>query len=571
MFSEGQSAGIGEEMIIADLMTVTQAALVQVEELVAHIRQEIGFLVAPHGRAETSLLNRYQLAAHGFAWYATYAQALAQMRDWAARLDAAARFGLLEASVLQVAFGEYLAQMVGGIALSQSEIVRPSDLHISFEAVARFQAGAVSTLIQKGANSTIRLLIVNLLRESHGDAQYGDPGRCDETLQSLAEHVRRFVQKSIAPHAHGWHLKNDLIPMAVVDQLAALGVFGITISEEYGGLNMGKLAMCVVTEELSRGHLGIGSLGTRAEIAAELIAGAGTAEQRGRWLPRIAGGETLATAVFTEPNAGSDLGALSTRAVKQGAAYLVTGSKTWITHAARADLMIVLARTDARTRDHSGLSILLAEKQRANESALFPDAGIDGSEIAVLGYRGMREYEISFDAFAVPSENLLGRIEGLGFRQLMNTFESARIQTAARGVGVAQNALELGHRYALERRQFGQRIIDFPRIGGKIGWMVVETMIARQATYHAAREKDRGNRCDVEAGMAKLLAARVAWSNADSALQIHGGNGYALEHETSRVLCDARILNIFEGAAEIQAQVVARGLLNRDRPAVDFL
>ena len=563
MLSEGHSQDAGE-MILADLMALTQAALGQVEELLAHIRREICLLVAPAERPETSLLNRHQLAAHGFAWYATYARALAQMREWAVRLDAAGRFGLLEAAILQVAFGEYLAQMVGGIALSQSEIVRPSDLHIPIEAVARFQTGAVSVLIQKGANSTIRLSIVNLLREPHGETQYGDSGRCDETLQSLGEHVRRFVLKSIAPQAHQWHLHNDLIPMAVVEQLAALGVFGITIGEEYGGLNLGKLAMCVVTEELSRGHLGIGSLGTRAEIAAELIAGAGTAEQRERWLPRIAGGKTLATAVFTEPHAGSDLGALSTRAVKHGAAYLVTGNKAWITHAARADLMVVLARTDPRTRDHSGLSILLAEKQRENETALFPDAGIEGTEIEVLGYRGMREYEISFDAFSVPSEGLLGRTEGLGFKQLMNTFESARIQTAARGVGVAQNALELGHGYALERRQFGRRIIDFPRIGGKIGWMVVETMIARQATYHAAREKDRGNRCDVEAGMAKLLAARVAWSNADSALQIHGGNGYALEQEISRVLCDARILNIFEGAAEIQAQVVARGLLNRD-------
>ena len=563
MLSEGHSQDAGE-MILADLMALTQAALGQVDELLAHIRREIRRLVAPAERPETPLLNRHQLAAHGFAWYATYARALVQMREWAARLDAAGQFGLLEAAILQVAFGEYLAQMVGGIALSQSEIVRPSDLHIPIEAVARFQTGAVSVLIQKGGNSTIRLSIVDLLREPHGEAQYGDSGRCDETLQSLGEHVRRFVLKSITPQAHQWHLQNDLIPMAVVEQLAALGVFGITIGEEYGGLNLGKLAMCVVTEELSRGHLGIGSLGTRAEIAAELIAGAGTAEQRSRWLPRIAGGETLATAVFTEPNAGSDLGAISTRAIKRGAAYLVTGNKTWITHAARADLMIVLARTDPRTRDHSGLSILLAEKQRENETALFPDAGIEGTEIEVLGYRGMREYEISFDEFSVPSEGLLGRTEGLGFKQLMNTFESARIQTAARGVGVAQNALELGHGYALERRQFGRRIIDFPRIGGKIGWMVVETMIARQATYHAAREKDRGNRCDVEAGMAKLLAARVAWSNADSALQIHGGNGYALEHEISRVLCDARILNIFEGAAEIQAQVVARGLLNRD-------
>ncbi|MEE8535602.1 MAG: acyl-CoA dehydrogenase family protein, partial [Kiloniellales bacterium] len=166
-----------------------------------------------------------------------------------------------------------------------------------------------------------------------------------------------------------------------------------------------------------------------------------------------------------------------------------------------------------------------------------------------------------FDGFEVPAENLLGEIEGQGFKQLMATFESARIQTAARAVGVAQNALELGLGYALDRRQFGKPIVAFPRVGGKLAWMAVETMIARQLTGFAAREKDLGRRCDIEAGMAKLLAARVAWSNADTALQIHGGNGYALEYPISRVLCDARILNIFEGAAEIQAQVIAKGLL----------
>ena len=558
----------GGDLIISDLMTVAEAALGQTEELLSHARREILSLVAPDGRVDTALLNRHQFAAHGFSWYATYACALAQMLRWAARLNVAGQFRPLEIAILQAAFGEYLAQMAGGIALSQGEIVRPSDIRIPADAVAKFQSGAVSRLIDKGANASIRVHIVKLLGGTFEGARFGDAGRCDETLESLGDHVRRFVEKSVAPHAHKWHLENDLIPMTVVDQLAALGVFGITIDEAYGGLNLGRLAMCVVTEELSRGYIGLGSLGTRAEIAAELIASSGTAEQQAYWLPRLVSGETLATAVFTEPNTGSDLGSLNTRAVKHGAAYRVTGNKTWITHAARADLMIILARTDSLSRNHSGLSILLAPKQRESKTALFPDTGIEGSEIEVLGYRGMREYELRFDGFAVPADGLLGRAEGSGFKQLMSTFESARIQTAARAVGVAQNALELGFSYALDRRQFNEPIIDFPRIGGKIGWMVVETMIARQATYHAAREKDAGHRCDVEAGMAKLLAARVAWSNADNALQIHGGNGYALEYQISRVLCDARILNIFEGAAEIQAQVVARGLLNRDRPGV---
>jgi len=554
------------EMLIPDLLAVAQTALEQINELLQHAHRAISALVAPDGKVDTVLLNRHQLAAHGFAWYSTYACALAQMLEWATRLQAAGNFRPLETAILQAAFGEYLAQMAGGIALSQGEIARPSDIHIAAEAAATFRTGAVATLIDKGANAFIRLHIAELLGDTVEGAQFGDTGRGDETLRALGEQVRRFVEKAIVPHAHGWHLKNVLIPITVIDQLAALGVFGITIGEDYDGLNLGKLAMCVATEELSRGCIGIGSLGTRSEIAAELIAGSGTPDQRAYWLPRIASGEVLTTAVFTEPGAGSDLGSIGTRAVKRGSTYYLTGNKTWITHASRADLMIVLARTDPLSRDHSGLSILLAPKRRESAASLFPDAGIDGTEIEVLGYRGMREYEIRFDEFTVPAEGLLGNAEGLGFKQLMSTFESARIQTAARAVGVAQNALELGFRYAVDRRQFGTPIIRFPRIGGKIGWMVVETMIARQATYHAARQKDLGHRCDVEAGMAKLLAARVAWSNADNSLQIHGGNGYALEHEISRVLCDARILNIFEGAAEIQAQVVARGLFGRTRP-----
>jgi len=378
----------------------------------------------------------------------------------------------------------------------------------------------------------------------------------------VRDQFRRFGAEAVEPHAHDWHLKDELIPIEIVDQMAELGVFGLTIPEEYGGLGLGKLAMCVVTEELSRAYIGVGSLGTRSEIAAELIRLGGTEQQKEYWLPKIASGEILPTAVFTEPNTGSDLGALRTRATLEGDSYGITGNKTWITHASRSDLMTLLARTDARTGDYKGLSMFLAEKPRGTEADPFPAPGMTGGEIKVLGYRGMKEYELGFDGFAVPAANLLGGVEGQGFKQLMATFESARVQTAARAVGVAQNALEIGLRYALDRVQFGKPLIHFPRVAGKLAWMAVETMVARQLTYFAAREKDSDRRCDIEAGMAKLLAARVAWAAADNAVQIHGGNGFAMEYPVSRVLCDARILNIFEGAAEIQAQVIARRLLD---------
>jgi (2S)-methylsuccinyl-CoA dehydrogenase len=516
-------------------------------------REAVRKLIAPQGKVDAKLLEREQFAAHGFAWIATYVAAIRQIRRWAE----ANAGGELEQLILQVALGEYLAQLKGGIAISQVEIVRPADLGAD---PAALDAPAVGKLIAANT-SAARLRIAELIADGLDTGDFGALGLGDEAMEEVRRQFRRFVDTEVGPHAHGWHLRDELIPLPVVQQMADLGVFGLTVPEEWGGLGMGKLAMCVVTEELSRGYIGVGSLGTRSEIAAELIRAGGTDDQKKRYLSRIASGELLPTAVFTEPNTGSDLASLRTRAVLDGDTYKINGNKTWITHAARADIMTLLARSDASKPGYQGLSMFLAEKPRGDESNPFPAKGMSGGEIRVLGYRGMKEYEIGFDGFEVPAANLLGGKEGQGFKQLMATFESARIQTAARAVGVAQNALELGLRYAKDRIQFAKPLYAFPRVAGKIAWMAVETMIARQLTYFAAREKDQDRRCDIEAGMAKLLAARVAWSNADNALQIHGGNGYAMEYPISRVLCDARILNIFEGAAEIQAQVVCRGLL----------
>ncbi|MFM5923003.1 MAG: acyl-CoA dehydrogenase family protein, partial [Novosphingobium sp.] len=372
---------------------------------------------------------------------------------------------------------------------------------------------------------------------------------------------RRFTEAEILPHAHKWHLANDLIPDATVAAMTELGTFGATIPAEFGGLGLSKLVMCLITEELSRGWIGAGSLGTRSEIAGELIAMGGTPAQKDYWLPRIASGEILPTAVFTEPDTGSDLGSLQTRARLDGGNWVIEGAKTWITHASRSDLMTLLCRTLPDARGYAGLSMLLVPKPRGTDGDPFPAEGMSGSEIGVLGYRGMREYALQFDGMRAPGDALLGGEQGQGFKQLMRTFEAARIQTAARAVGVAKRALELGLNYALSRKQFGKAIVEFPRVADKLAMSLTDFVLSRELTYAAARAKDTGKRCDIEAGMAKLLAARTAWSNADAALQIHGGNGYALEFEISRVLCDARILNIFEGAAEIQAQVIARGLL----------
>ena len=537
----------------SDLLPLARRGLATGETLVERARQAV---LMRTGGADGEALEREQFAAHALAWYATYAAALRQMLAWGERLEAAGLFDERERLILQAAFGEYLAQMAGGLAMSQGEIARPADLGIEEVAADFIANSAVNRLMREGNTDFVR----RRLAECIAEGGFGAAGLDDESLTLMRDQFRRFAD-SHRDDAQRWHREDALIPIEVIDELAELGVFGLSVPENYGGLGLGKLAMCVVTEELSRGYIGLGSLGTRSEIAAELIRLGGTEAQKRRWLPDLASGKLLPTAVFTEPGTGSDLGSLKTRAERMGEVYRIIGNKTWITHAARSDIMTLLARTDAKEPGYKGLSMFIAEKPRGSQENPFPAPGMRGSEIRVLGYRGMKEYELAFDGFEVQAANLLGEIEGEGFKQLMATFESARIQTAARATGVAQAALELGLAYALQRVQFGKSIYAFPRVYGKLAWMAVETMIARQLTYFAARQKDSDRRCDIEAGQAKLLAARVAWANADNALQVHGGNGYAEEYAISRVLCDARILNIFEGAAEIQAHVIARGLL----------
>jgi (2S)-methylsuccinyl-CoA dehydrogenase len=508
---------------------------------------------------EAGSVSKAQHAAHGLAWLATAVEGLRQMWEWASRLNGEGRFGEFEQLLLIAAFGEYTAQIAGGIPMSQVEIIRADALGVPKADLRRFE-DSIADLVAEGGSETVKARLGELIAAQPEAMTFGDTG-LDETHAQIQDLMHRFCLDEVYPHAHEWHLKNEYIPLEVIQKLAELGVFGLALPEEFGGMALGKAAMCVASEELSRGYIGVGSLGTRAEIAGELILHNGTAEQKQKYLPKIASGEMLPTAVFTEPNTGSDLASLKTRAVKDGDVYKVTGQKTWITHPVRADVMTLLTRTNPNEPGYKGLSMLLAEKPRGSDADPFPAKGMTGGEIEVLGYRGMKEFDISFDEFEVPAENLLGGVEGQGFKQLMNTFEGARIQTAARAVGVAQCAMDLGLKYALDRTQFGKRIYAFPRVRNKIVMMAVETMIARQLTYFSARQKDAGRRCDLEAGMAKLLGARVAWANADNALQIHGGNGFALEYPISRVLCDARILNIFEGAAEIQAQVIARRLL----------
>ena len=542
------------EDLISKSVDVSNALLA---DIVAHVRNK----VVVSDRVSSELLNNYQFEAHGVAWIATYIESLRQMSVWSKVAKAENKFDTVEKLILQIGFGEYLSQLKNGIPMSQTEFIRLHDIGLSNEIINKFLIPEVEILTKFGNTQLAREQLCLLMQDRLGMSTFGFSG-LDDDLEMVREQFRRFSDEKVAPYAHQWHLKDELIPKEIIDEMAELGVFGLTIPEKYGGFGLSKAAMCVVSEELSRGYIGVGSLGTRSEIAAELILCGGTEEQKKNWLPRISDASALPTAVFTEPNTGSDLGSLATRAIRTDDYFEVTGNKTWITHASRTNVMTLLARTDLDTKDYRGLSMFLAEKEAGTTENPFPSEGMTGGEIEVLGYRGMKEYEIAFDKFKISKGNLLGGIEGQGFKQLMQTFESARIQTAARAVGVAQSALDISLNYAIDRKQFGKSLIAFPRVSSKLAMMAVEIMIARQLTYYSAREKDASRRCDLEAGMAKLLAARVAWSSADNGLQIHGGNGFALEYPISRILCDARILNIFEGAAEIQAQVIVRRILD---------
>lgn len=542
-------------LILSNLPDLLDDAANEAAALATAIGGAVRNQVLKDGRLDRLALDAEQHAAHGLAWASAYAETLRQVAVWARALEAEGRLGEAEALPAQLLAHEYLSQLQGGIPMNQGEMFRPADVFAPAERLTH-----VIGRLRPGAGQAVKHRIVELLDQARGRPSLEASG-LDDTLEAVRDQFHAFTDEKVAPHAHGWHLRDELIPLSLLQELGDLGVFGLTAPEEWGGSGLGKVAMCVVSEALSRGWIGAGSLGTRSEIAAELIIAHGTPEQKAKFLPGIATGKIIPTAVFTEPEAGSDLGSLRTKAVRDGDVWRVSGAKTWITHAARADVMTLLVRTNPDSKDHRGLSMFLAEKPRGADATPFPAPGMSGGEIGVIGYRGMKEYEIAFDGFEVAHANLLGGQEGQGFTQLMATFESARIQTAARAIGVAQNALDLALDYALQRRQFGGPISAFPRVANKLAMMAAELLGARRLTWFAARTKDEGRRCDLEAGMAKLTAARIAWAAADNAVQIHGGTGFAVEQPVSRVLADARILNIFEGAGEIQAQVIARRLL----------
>ena len=503
--------------------------------------------------------EKNQHLVHGFAWIATYIEALRQINKWGIELTNKNKLNEFEQLILDISFIEYIRQILNGIPMSQTEFIKITD----FESINKNDELKISENFNFSNVSELKERLVKIAINNDNIITLENTG-LETEYEQIREQFQKFNSLNVYNNANKWHLEDKLIPQKIIDDLASLGVFGLTIPEKYGGLGLNKLAMCVVSEELARGYIGVGSLATRTEIASELILNDGTDTQKDFWLPKISKGETIPAACFTEPDSGSDLGSITTKAIKDDGKFLISGNKTWITHASRSNLLIILARTNPDILlKHKGLSIFLVPKNQGKEDEFFPNKSISGTEIKVLGYRGMKEFELRLDNLEVEKISLLGENENSGFSQLMKTFESARIQTAARAVGVAQNALDLAISYASNRKQFNKSIINFERVYNKIAMMIIEIALGRQLTYFAAKNKDLGFRCDLEAGMAKLLCARIAWSCADNSLQIHGGNGYALEYDISRILCDARVLSIFEGSAEIQAQIISNRILGR--------
>jgi (2S)-methylsuccinyl-CoA dehydrogenase len=413
-----------------------------------------------------------------------------------------------------------------------------------------------------------------------GLAESAGPRHLGDDFEMVADTFHRFAFEQVRPHAEHVHRTNADIPESVISGLAELGGFGLSVPEEFGGFATGGeseyLGMVVATEELSWGALGVGgSLITRPEILTRALVKGGTLDQKQRWLPRLASGEVLAAVAVTEPDFGSDVAGVMTSATKTAGGWLINGTKTWCTFAARADVLMLLARTDADPgAAHRGLSLFLVEKHQSESHGFIltqgahegPDHGsgrLEGRPIDTIGYRGMHSYELAFERWFVPDADLVGGDEGLGrgFYFQMAGFENGRLQTAARAVGVMQAAYEAALAYAKDRVVFGEAIIDFELTRVKLGTMAAIIQCARQFSLEVAREMGRGGGA-LEASMAKAYVCRAAEWVTREAMQIHGGMGYAEEYAVSRYFVDARVLSIFEGADEtLCLKVIARRLL----------
>lgn len=378
----------------------------------------------------------------------------------------------------------------------------------------------------------------------------------DQVREELLELVRRFTANEIIPTAARFD-HEDVYPEALVEKMKELGLFGITVPEEYGGLGLDILTYAQIVEELAYGWMSVSGFLNTHFMGCFLIKTFGTDDQKQRLLPKMATGEVRGAYSLSEPDAGSDVAAIRTRATRDGDEYRVNGTKMWLTNGREARLVVTLVKTADTDPSHRGMSVLLVEKEPGDR---FEGITV-GPNIHKLGYRGVETVELTFDDHRVPAANLLGGEEGQGFRQMMAAVELGRINISARAVGVARRAFEESIRYAQQRETFGRPIAQHQAIQFKLAEMGTKLQAARLMCYDAAQRKQRGERSDLQAGMAKYFCSETCWEICQEALRIHGGNGYAAEYPIERLYRDAPLMIVGEGTNEIQKMVIGRRLL----------
>jgi (2S)-methylsuccinyl-CoA dehydrogenase len=504
---------------------------------------------ADGGRISVAKLDRHQVLAYDLAHAASALEGCRVMLDYGGH-------GELESMLARAFVADAVADL--GARLVARDVVWNADPAVL--------EGAHDFLAEHRSPEYLENLAAQLLRHGTG------PTHLSDDFELVRETFHRFAEEKVRPVAEHVHRENADIPEDVISGLAEIGGFGLSVPEEYGGFAAGGehdyLGMIVATEELSWGSLGVGgSLITRPEILTRAIVQGGTDEQKQRWLPRIASGELMVGVMVTEPDYGSDVANIKVTATPTDGGYHVSGVKTWATFAGRADVLMLLARTDPdRSAGHRGLSLFVVEKDAAPGHAFAfeqPDGGkVEGRAIDTIGYRGMHSYEVAFDNWSVPAENLVGGEAGLGrgFYLQMEGFENGRLQTAARAVGLMQAAFEAGLSYAQERRVFGQSVFDYQLSQAKLARMAALIQAGRQFSYDVARRMAKGEGA-LQASMVKAYVCRTAEWVTREAMQLHGGMGYAEEFPVSRYFVDARVLSIFEGADEtLCLRVIARRL-----------
>jgi alkylation response protein AidB-like acyl-CoA dehydrogenase len=387
--------------------------------------------------------------------------------------------------------------------------------------------------------------------------------------RAITEMVRQFVDEQVIPIAEEYD-HEDKFPEAVVEQMKELGLFGVTIPEEYGGMGLDLTTYAMIVEELSRGWISISGVVNTHFIGSYLLMKFGTDEQKERYLPKMATGEIRAAFSLSEPGLGSDVAAISTRAKKDGDDWVINGTKMWVTNGLRSGLVFLLAKSDPEADPrHKGMTCFICEKEPGKDVNEGQYKGLSiPPKIKKMGYKGVESTELVFEDYRCPAENVLGGEEAgvnKGFPQMMDALEVGRVNVAARGVGLGQRALELALRYSQERRTFGKPIAQHQAIQFKLAEMGTKVEAARLLTIKAARMKDAGERSDLEAGMAKLFASEAAKEVVEESLRIHGGYGYSKEYEIERLYRDAPLLLIGEGTSEIQKMVIGRTLLKRNK------